>query len=87
MSELAERCVKTVGEQYDPAQACETAANVVSVVEDDMDRARAESDFDRLQALAELRSVLEPFAGTCEPTKKPEKDGKSDSISLVKRES
>jgi hypothetical protein len=74
MSKLVEKCVENMEEQFDPGTACETVAKILPIVEDDMDRARAESDFDRLQALAQLRSVLEPFAGACELTKKPKKD-------------
>jgi hypothetical protein len=72
MSKLVEKCLKTMGEQLDPGRACETVAKIVFIVEDDMDRARAEGDFDCLQALTGLRSDLDPYAGACELTK-PEK--------------
>jgi hypothetical protein len=66
MSELVEKCVKNMAEQFDPGTACDTVAKILPTVEDDMDRARAESDFDLLQALAGLRSDLEPYARACE---------------------
>jgi hypothetical protein len=59
-------------EQFDPGRACDTVAKVLTIVEEDMDRARAERDFECLQALTEMRSDMEPYAGACEFTK-PEK--------------
>jgi hypothetical protein len=74
MSELVEKCVKNMAEQFDPGRACKTVAKILPTVENDLDKARAEGDFDLVQALAGLRKALEPFAGACELTKPEKKD-------------
>jgi len=66
MSQLVEKCVKTMGEQYDPGLACETVAKLVQIADTDMDKAKAAGNFDQVQALAALRNDLQPYARACE---------------------
>lgn len=84
MSKLIEKCVMTMGDQYDPGRACETVAKILRIVEEAMNQSRTENDPDRLQALEVLRNDLDPYVKVCELTK-PEKDGKLASLTLVKK--
>ena len=68
MSHVVEKCVQTMAQQFDPGPACSTVSKIVECVEEELGRAHAAKDFARVQALAQLRNDLEPYAAICELT-------------------
>ena len=64
ISELVEKCVKAVSHQFDPGPACNTVGKIVTILEDDLQRAIAAGDFE--QALALLRKDLNPYVSVCQ---------------------
>jgi hypothetical protein len=66
MSKLVEKCIANLADQFDPGNACPTIAAVTRLVEEGLDKARSQGDFEQVQALAQFRAHIDPYAAICQ---------------------